>query len=1044
MSFQDRLRKAQQSEFIGRGGELALFCQNLEYPPDHDLRSPLFSVHGAGGMGKTFLLGRLSDAARDRRWLTAMVGDSSFEVVEAMSSIATQLEQQGAKLGRFTKLYEAYDKRRRSPEGGGARTFVKLATEMTKGTVDTLLPVAAPLTKAIDGQQVAETLVREDLRLVEAPVDVLTPAFLKGLCEVDRPLALFFDTYERTGQYLDEWLRSIFEGRYGDAPLDLVITVAGREPLDPHLWSPYLGVLTDMPLAAFTEVEVRQFLWHGAVRDETVIAEINKISRGLPLAVATLAKQRPSSPDSVKDTSQSLVRRFLQWVDDPAREDLALLAALPRKLDQDLVQVLVGGDATELYRWLHGQSFVTRDGGVCTYHEVVREPMLRLSRKMSPQRWSDTHSKLTKAYKERREGLGLTPRHGWEDAEWRNYLAEECYHRLCADPRGELGVVLGHAVRAAAEGVAVARRWAEVIAEAGTDSDTTVMLELGRQLRDALATDEGLGAYLDVLIHSPNLPTDKLHEAYYRRGWVEHEAGRSEAAVTFYNRSITLNPDYELAIAWRGEVYRRLERYQEALLDFDRALELKPDDAWDWLGRARTLAALGQLEEAVADVTRAVELKPDDFWYITHRGIMHKEQKCYEAALDDFTTAITLEPKNTWQLILRMHTYQGLGRYDEALADANQAVQLAPEEFRILSDRSDILYDMGRYEEALDDLATVLKSTPDDPWAHWKRGWSLRMLLRMDAAVDAFQQAANLASNPAAGLVGSGRTRLKQGRYAEALADFAAAVAADYSADTLGARGEAYRMLGRFNEAIADFTAAIALSPDDPWTLGHRAVTYRAAGQRQEAVDDLTRALELAPHDDSFAVERFMTCGITLAEGQDYQWVADLDATERDAHEGVRTARTWMVEAGLIEAERIPFRWDDNGIYQRRGTENSQRPTGVSFASGRIICYPMTGESVACPACGFRAWLRKDGLATPEWDKFVTPIYEWMTGGSIQRLCEACGAMAHLSDWNISGPWAFVHVALKFWNWPSLTQEFLNALSNRLGGHRLKLITGRR
>ena len=1042
MSFQDRLRRVQQSDFVGRGAELALFCNNLDDAAD--LRSPLFSVHGAGGMGKTFLLGRLSEAARERGWLTAMAGDSVYEVVEVMAAIAAQLERQGAKLGHFTKRYDAYDKRRRAVEAGGARSVVKMATQVTKGTVDTLLPIAAPLTKAIDSEQVADTLVREDIRVVEKPVDVLTPVFLKALCEVNQPLALFFDTYERTAQYLDEWLRAIFEGRYGDAPLDLVITVAGREPLDPHLWSPYLGLLTEMPLTAFTEVEVRQFLWHRDVRDEDVVAEINKISIGLPLAVATLAKQRPSSPDAVQDTSQSLVRRFLQWVDDPRREDLALLAALPRRLDQDLVQVLVDSDAAELYRWLHGQSFVSRDGGICTYHEVVREPMLRLSRSLSPQRWSDTHAKLATAYRERREGLGLDVRPGWEDTEWRSYLVEECYHRACADPRGGFGVVLGHAVRAAAEGVAIARRWAEVISAAGADSDTAALAELGQQLREALLSDDGLGGYLDLLMRSPDLPSDKLPEAYFERGQVERNAGRSEVAITFYDKAVALDPEYEFAVAWRAETYRRLNRHEEALVDFNRALELEPDDAWDLLGRARTLAALGRLEDAITDATRAVEIKPDGGWYITHRGILYEEQKRYDSALADFTTAITLEPDDTWALAHRASIYILLNRYDEALEDTIRALELDSENAGARFSCAFALHRLGRYNEALDELTRILDVDPDNAWCHNRRGLALRMLGSMDDAADAFEQAASLESEPADNLVELAKVRRKQGRYFEALTHVSEAVATTASADTVGERGEVYRLLGRLEEAATDFTTSIGLDPDEPWNWGHRAVTYRAMARQQEAVDDLTRALELAPHDDSFALERFMTCGIALTEGHHYQWVADLDAAERDANLGARTAREWMIRAGLIEAEHVAYTWEKKGVYPKRGTEVHRRLTGVSFSSGRVICYPMKGESVTCPACGFRTALRKDGIATNEWDTFVLPIYEWISGGSLERTCGVCGQRAHLNDWEIVEPWAFVHVALRFWNWQPLTDEFLSSLSEKLGGHRLKLIDGRR
>ena len=57
-----------------------------------------------------------------------------------------------------------------------------------------------------------------DVRLLSSPVDELTPVFVAGLNSVpaDSPVALFFDTYERTGPVLDRW---------PDAPSTMGVTV---------------------------------------------------------------------------------------------------------------------------------------------------------------------------------------------------------------------------------------------------------------------------------------------------------------------------------------------------------------------------------------------------------------------------------------------------------------------------------------------------------------------------------------------------------------------------------------------------------------------------------------------------------------------------------------------------------------------------------------------------------------------------------------------------------------------------------------------------
>jgi hypothetical protein len=300
------------------------------------------------------------------------------------------------------------------------------------------------------------------VKLLLSPVEELTRVFVEGLRQLGRPIALFFDTYERTSSFLDRWLRDLFSDIYGPLPINLVITVAGRSALDSSRWSAYLKVVQDVPLVAFTDMEVRQLLAAEGVTDEHVVTMILTASGGLPLAVAMLAENQPSAEWTPDDVSATVVERFLQWEDDPARREIALAAALPRRVDEDVLAVLADtADAADLYDWLAHQPFVTLSDGRCQYHDVVREPMIRLSRGRSPRRWRELHSTLTVSYQQWREQLGQDEEEGWSDPRWQSYMVEETYHRLCADPSAALSDALDQAVEACNREVTLARRWAQ-------------------------------------------------------------------------------------------------------------------------------------------------------------------------------------------------------------------------------------------------------------------------------------------------------------------------------------------------------------------------------------------------------------------------------------------------------------------------------------------------------------------------------------------------------------------------------------------------------
>lgn len=82
---------------------------------------------------------------------------------------------------------------------------------------------------------VAKKLTNKDeVRLVQEPLEILTPLFLQDIGKLAEKtaIALFFDTYERTGEFLDHWLQDLINSRYGDLPMRVLIVIAGREELD--------------------------------------------------------------------------------------------------------------------------------------------------------------------------------------------------------------------------------------------------------------------------------------------------------------------------------------------------------------------------------------------------------------------------------------------------------------------------------------------------------------------------------------------------------------------------------------------------------------------------------------------------------------------------------------------------------------------------------------------------------------------------------------------------------------------------------------------
>ena len=123
-------------------------------------------------------------------------------------------------------------------------------------------------------------------------------------------------------------------------------TISGQKPLNPNLWGEYLPVIADIPLEPFSETEARQFLASKRITDEEVLKVILTFRGRLPLWLATLADARQQGTADIGDPTGDAVERFLKWETDPVRREVAVAAALPRALNQDVLTVITPAEET--------------------------------------------------------------------------------------------------------------------------------------------------------------------------------------------------------------------------------------------------------------------------------------------------------------------------------------------------------------------------------------------------------------------------------------------------------------------------------------------------------------------------------------------------------------------------------------------------------------------------------------------------------------------------------------------------------------------------
>lgn len=905
-SYREIKARRQQAAFVGRDDQITLFRRNLALALDDDRRSMIFGINGQGGVGKTTLLRRYHELVTAQHGLSALVNDDYLDPIAVMEQIARQCADRGWRLATFAERAKVYRQRRQELEADpdapqGLAGFV--GRIVAKGGLSLVrqIPVGGPvaadlidedalLRQADDWASFVARKVgnKDEVRLLNDPVALLTPLFLADINDIadEQLVMLQFDTFERTAPTLEEWLLHLIDSDYGDLPASLLFVIAGRDPLDYNRWLDHESLLTRISLEPFSDAEARAYIASKNILDERIVTIILTLSGRLPLLVSMLADTNPTDTEQLADPTDTAVDRFLKWVDDPQRRQLAMQAAVPRSFNRDTIAALAPDlDTASLFAWLIHNTFVTRRASGWSHHEVVRSHMLRYLKRESDQLWSDLHTRLATFHEAASTQLGLTEQQTHRDDAWQTHTIEALYHRLCAAPQHALPSALRAILVTLNKNADLLPRYAEALRDAGNDLLSTDLQTWGTRIQQLIQArtdknrNESIAQLSHILAH-PHLVRDTT----YARGLAARAQNyyllkQYDEALADLNLAIALDPTYTRALTRRSTIYRLQQRndealidlnsaldtdpsathlvlrgdfyrlrkcYAEALIDLNHAIALDPTYTGSFAVRGAVYHAQQRYEDALTDFDHVLSLDASDVWTLVQRGKLHRSQKRYDQAMADFDRAIELDPVSTWALAERGEFNRFQKRYDQALADFDRAIEIDPLYSWALTQRGLLHQAEHRNDQALADFDRAIKIDPLYSWALTQRGGFHTSQKRYDQALADFDRAIELNPISTWALLERADLHTSQKRYNQALADFDRAIELEPSnARAFAHRGEMYKSQKHYQQALSDFDHAIALRPDYVWAFTRRGEVYRVQKDYSKALADFQRAIEI-------------------------------------------------------------------------------------------------------------------------------------------------------------------------------------------------------
>ena len=191
-----------------------------------------------------------------------------------------------------------------------------------------------------------------------------------------------------------------------------------------------------------------------------------------------------------------------------------------------------------------------------------------------------------------------------------------------------------------------------------------------------------------ALVSSGNLheASSRLHSFYehnrsdphtwYWRGVIADAEGKWGAAVQYFSKAVTLDPEFADAWAAMGDTLLENDKYNGADESYSRALQIDPDNEKAWLGKGKTMRALGRWGAAIQCLDKYNSLVPNDkdAWLLKGDTLFEKEK--YRRAIDSYNKFIELYQADSYALGRKGIALNMLGMTDEALECLEESVRL--------------------------------------------------------------------------------------------------------------------------------------------------------------------------------------------------------------------------------------------------------------------------------------------------------------------------------------------------------------------------------
>jgi tetratricopeptide (TPR) repeat protein len=232
--------------------------------------------------------------------------------------------------------------------------------------------------------------------------------------------------------------------------------------------------------------------------------------------------------------------------------------------------------------------------------------------------------------------------------------------------------------------------------------------------------------------------------AYNNLGFYLGNHGRQAEAITNYQQSLSLKPDYLDALNNLGRAFAEQGRYAEALPLLEAALRVNPRHVEVLNNYGNALSNVGRLEAACRAYEAALREKPDHADAHSNYGAALAMLGRLDEALLQMREAVRLRPNHAGSRSNLGNVLAMAQRPDEAMVEFRTALRLAPNDAQAHNNLANVLAEKGQLTEALEHYRQALALNTSNPEGHFNIGVVLARQGKRDEAISHVREALRL------------------------------------------------------------------------------------------------------------------------------------------------------------------------------------------------------------------------------------------------------------------------------------------------------------